>query len=214
MCFLNDRWKSHHNPRNLVDSSTGRSVLPIHTVGNLWALERCAVKCTTLNLWAANLKPFLVAHSCMAFTACCKCLSMVSRERPRKQMARSSTKRALKMSLAIKEGSSLIFTARTPTNWDTFLWVEFVRECGPNFDSESAVPEIFWHQNRQSAPEANLVKVSDDPILPGCLIGLFQIKEKTNCLLPLCKGIPEISFKTHKVVDNVTMFPGATLASV
>ena len=28
----------------------------------------------TLHLWAANLKPFLVAHSCMEFTACCKCL--------------------------------------------------------------------------------------------------------------------------------------------
>ena len=113
-----------------------------------------------------------------------------------------------------KRGKLVNLHGQDTTNWDTFLWVEFVRECGPNFDSESAVPEIFWHQNRQSAPEANLVKVSDDPILPGCLIGLFQIKEKTNCLLPLCKGIPEISFKTHKVVDNVTMFPGATLASV
>ena len=87
--------------------------------GGLWARNRGAVKCMTLHLWAANLKPFLVAHSSMAFTACCKCLSMVSRERPRKQIARSSTKSALKMSLAIQEGSSLIFspkhvTARTP----------------------------------------------------------------------------------------------------
>ena len=70
-------------------------------------------------LWAANLKPILVAHSCMAFTACCRCISMVSRERPRKQIARSSTKSALKMSFVIQEGSSLIFspkhvTARTP----------------------------------------------------------------------------------------------------
>ena len=76
-----------------------------------WARDRGAVKCMTLHLWAANLKPFLVAHSCMAFTACCRCLSMVSRERPRKQIARSSTKSALKMSLAIQEGSSLIFPA-------------------------------------------------------------------------------------------------------
>ena len=77
-----------------------------------------AVKCTTLHLCAANLNPFLVAHSCMAFTACCRCLSMVSMERPRKQIARSSTS-ALKMSMAITDGSSLIFspkhvTARTP----------------------------------------------------------------------------------------------------
>ena len=44
---------------------------------------------------------------------------MVSRERPRKQITRSSTKSALKMSMAIIDGSSLIFspkhvTARTP----------------------------------------------------------------------------------------------------
>ena len=90
-------------------------------------VDRGAVKGTTLHLWAANLKPFLVAHLCMTFTACCKCLSMVSRERPRKQIARSSTKSALKMSLAMREGSSLIFspkhvTARTlpvgtPSSW-------------------------------------------------------------------------------------------------
>ena len=119
MCFLNESCESHHSPRNFVDSSTGRSVFPILTMGGLWARDRGAVKCMTLHLWAANLKPFLVAHSSMAFTACCRCLSMVSRERPRKQIARSSTKSALKMSLAIQEGSSLIFspkhvTARTP----------------------------------------------------------------------------------------------------
>ena len=111
MCFLNERRESHHSPRNFVDSSTGRSVSPILTMGGLWARDRGAVKCMTLHLWAANLKPFLVAHSSMAFTACCRC--------PRKQIARSSTKSALKMSLEIQEGSSLIFspkyvTARTP----------------------------------------------------------------------------------------------------
>ena len=119
MCFLNERRKSHHSPRSFVDSSTGRSVFPILTVGGLWARDRGAVKCTTLHLCAANLKPFLVAHSCMAFTACCRCLSMVSRECPRKQIARSTTKCALKMSLGKQEGSSLILspkhvTARTP----------------------------------------------------------------------------------------------------
>ena len=74
MCFLNEMCESHHSPRNFVDSSTGRSVFPTLTVGGLWVRDRGAVKCMTLHLWAANLKPFLVAHSCMAFTACCKCL--------------------------------------------------------------------------------------------------------------------------------------------
>ena len=74
MCFLNERCESHHSPRNFVDSSTGRSVFPILTMGGLWARDRGAVKCMTLHLWAANLKPFLVAHSSMAFTACCRCL--------------------------------------------------------------------------------------------------------------------------------------------
>ena len=103
MCFLNERCESHHSQRNFVDSSTGKSVFPILAMGGLWIRDRDAVKCMTLHLWAANLNPFFVAHSCMAFTACCRCLSMVSRERPRKPIARSSTKSALKMSLAIQE---------------------------------------------------------------------------------------------------------------
>ena len=185
MCFLNERCESHHSPRNFVDSSTVRSVFPILTMGGLWARDRGAVKCTTLHLWAANLKPFLIAHSCMEFTACCRCLSMVSRERPRKQIARSSTKSALKMSLAIQQGSSLIFSPKTchsqnTASWNTFFWVEFVRECCPNSDSDSPVPEIFWHKNRQSASEANPVKISDDTILPGCLICFLQVKEETQ----------------------------------
>ena len=69
-------------------------------------------------------------------------------------------------------------------SWNTFLWVESVRECCPNSDSDSPVPDIFWHKNRQSASEANPVKISDDTILPGCLICFLQVKEETNCLLP------------------------------
>ena len=83
------------------------------------------------------------------------------------------------------------------TSWNTFLFVEFARECRPYSDSDSPVTEIFWHTNRQSASEANLVKVSDDTILPICLIGFLQVKEESDCLLPLGKRIPEISFKTH-----------------
>ena len=299
MCFLNDRCESHHSPRNFVDSSTGRSVLPILIMGGLWARDRGALKCTTLHLWAANLKPFLVAHSCMAFTACCRCLSMVSRERPRKQIARSSTKSALKMSLAIQEGSSTVFPILTmgglwtrhrgavkcmtlhlwaanlkpflvahscmaftawcrclygvqrassktdrqvidkecfedvlgntrgqlinlqsktchsqdTASWNTSLRVKFFRKCCPNSDSNSPVPEILWHKNRQCTSEANPV-VSDDAILPGCLIGFLQVKEETNCMLPLSKGIPEISFEAHQVVGRATMFSETTLASV
>ena len=119
MCFLKERCESHHSPRNFVDSSTGRGVFPILMFGGLWTLDWGAVKCMTLHLWATNLKPFLVTHSCIAFTACCKCLSMGSRERPRKQIDRSSTYNALKTSLAIQEGNSLIFSpkhviAKTP----------------------------------------------------------------------------------------------------
>ena len=99
-------------------------------------------------------------------------------------------------------------------SWNTFLWVEFIRECCPNSESDLPVPEIFWNKNRQPASEANPVKVSDDAILPGCLIGFLQVKEETNCLLPLIKGIPEISFKAHQVVGSATMFSKTTLASV
>ena len=100
-------------------------------------------------------------------------------------------------------------------SWNTFLWVEFVRDCCPNSDSDSPVPEIFWDKNRQSASETNPVKVSDDTILPGCLICFLQVKEETNCLLlPSGKCAREISFKTHQVVSGATMLPDATLASV
>ena len=58
------------------------------------------------------------------------------------------------------------------------------------------------------------MKVSDDAILPVRLIGFLQVKEETNCLLPLSKGIPEISFKAHHVVSRATMFSETTLASV
>ena len=74
ICFLKERRESHHSPRNFVDSSTGRNVFPILIAGGLWTLDRGGVKCMTLHFWAANLKPFLVAHSCIALTACCKCL--------------------------------------------------------------------------------------------------------------------------------------------
>ena len=76
-----------------------------------------------------------------------------------------------------------------------------------------AGPWDILTQKRQSASEVNPVKVSDDAILPGCLIGFLQ-DNKTNCLLPLSKGIPEISFKAHEVVGRATMFSETTLASV
>ena len=76
MCFLKERCESHHSPRNFVESSTDRNVSPILIAGGLGTLDRGAVKCMTLHLWAANLKPFLVAHSCMAFTPCCKLIGL------------------------------------------------------------------------------------------------------------------------------------------
>ena len=46
-----------------------------------------------------------VAHSYMGFTVCCKWLSMVSRERPRKHIASSSTKSALKKYMMVTHWS-------------------------------------------------------------------------------------------------------------
>ena len=40
------------------------------------------------------------------------------------------------------------------TSWDSFLWVEFIRECS---DPNSAVSEILRHENRQSSSEPNLM---------------------------------------------------------
>ena len=109
MCSLKEVCKFHHSPRNFVDSSTGRGVSLILIMGGVSGLcVRLQWNVQLYFLWAANLNTFFVARFCMAFIACCRCLSMVSRERPRKQIARSSTKNALKMSMAIRDGSSLI----------------------------------------------------------------------------------------------------------
>ena len=157
-----------------------------------------------LQTWSHSLSPIPLWHSLSAIDVSLWCPESVPKNRwPG-------------MSLAIQEGSSLIFspkhvTARTPPVGTPS---SFVRECCPNSDSDSPVPEIFWHKNRQSASEANPVKVSDNAILPGCLIGFLQVKEETNYLLPLSKGIPEISFKAHQVVSRATMFSETTLASV
>ena len=112
-CFLNDRCESHHSPRNFVDYSTGRSVFPIVTMGGLWARDCGAVKCMTLHLWAANLKPFLVAHSCMVFTACCRCISMVSREHPRKQDCQVIDKECIEDVLGNTRGQLINLQSKT-----------------------------------------------------------------------------------------------------
>ena len=169
MCFLNERCESHHSPRNFMDSSTSRSVFPILTMGGIWARDRGAVKCMTLHLWAANLKSFLVAHSCMAFTAC-RCLYGVQRASS-KTDCQVIDKECFEDVLGNTRRQVINLQSKTchsqdTASWNTFLWVEFVRECSPNSDSDSLVPEILWHENRQSASEANPVKVSDDAILP------------------------------------------------
>ena len=182
MCFLNER--SHHSPRNFVDFSTGRSVFPIITVGGLWARDRGAVKCMTLHLWTANLKPFLVAHSCMAFTACCKCIYGVQGA-PTTTDCQVINKECSEDVPGNTRGQlinlqSITCHSQDTTIWNTFLWVEFIKECWPDSDSDSSVPEIFWHKKRQAASEAN--PVQDDTILPGCLICFLQVKEETCCL--------------------------------
>ena len=148
MCYLKERCKSHPSPRNFVDSSTGRSVSPIVIVGGLVALYQGAVKCTTLHLWAANLKPFLVAHSCMEFTNWCRCLSMVSRERPQKTDSQVIDKECSEDVHGNMRGQlinlySKACNSQDTTSWYSFFWIKFIWECSPNADSNSALPEIL-----------------------------------------------------------------------
>ena len=51
-------------------------------------------------------------------------------------------------------------------------------------------------------------------VVRAVLAKCVQVKEETNCLLPLSKGIPEISFEAHQVVGGATMLSETTLASV
>ena len=156
MCFLKERRGSHHSPRNFAESSIGRKVLPILIARGLRTLDRGAVKFMTLHLWDVNLKPFLVAHLCIAFTACCKFLFMVSRERPRKNRLSGHPQIVLWRVSGNTSGQPIDLQPEScqsedPTSWNTLLWIEFVTEYGPNSDSDSAVPEIFRHENRQPA---------------------------------------------------------------
>ena len=83
-------------------------------------------------------------------------------------------------------------------SWNTFLWVEFIRECCPNSDSDSPVPEIFWNKNRQSASEANPVKVSDDAILP--MLGWTSTTDTAT----IHTGKPISSSDKHLLPLNIT----------
>ena len=115
---------------------------------------------------------------------------------PRKQIPRSSTNKALKMSLVIQERNSLILSKtchnQTTTSWNAFLWVEFVKSVVP-FLNRIRRSHRYSDTKTGSLPlEANPVKVPDNTILPDCLIHFRQVKEETHCLLPPWKGIPEI----------------------
>ena len=125
--------------------------------------------------WCSKIYDFTFVGCKLETIPCCPFLYCIYKERPRKQIARSPTYSVLKMSLAIREGSSLIFspkhvTARTPPIGAP-SWVEFAREYTAYSDPDSAVLEIFRYKNRQSASDANLMKVSSDAIYYLCQYG-------------------------------------------
>ena len=158
--------------------------------GVQWNVRLCTCG---LQTWNHSLSPIPVWNSLPAVDVSLWCPKSVLETR-----SPGHRQRVLEDVLGNTRGQLINLQSKTchsqdTASWDTFLWVEFVRECCPNSDSDSPVPEIFWHKNRQSASEANPVKIWDDTILPGCLICFLQVKEETNCLLPLGKCIPEIS---------------------
>ena len=117
--------ESHHSPGNFVDS-TGRSVFSILTGGGLWARDQGAVKYMTLHLWAANLKEILLAHSCIAFTACR--MPMVSREFPSKQLINKECSEDVPGNTwgQLIHLQSKTCRSQDTTSRNTFLWIEFV----------------------------------------------------------------------------------------
>ena len=169
-------------------------------------------KMSDFTLLGCKLETIIVAYSCIALTACCECLSMVSRERPRKQIGRSSTNNALKMSLAIHEGSSDRSTSQQGHHQLEHLPLGRIHQ--------SMVPILtlsLWYFRYSDTKTGSLPLrpiLWRSRMMPYCFIGLFQVKEEANFLLPLCKGILEISFQTHPVVGRATMFSEATRASV
>ena len=118
MCFLNEMCRSHHRPRNFVDSSmvevcfeSSQSEASKPVIGVQWNVRLCTCR---LQTWNHSLLLMPVWHLLPAV----KCLPMVSRERPRKHITGSSTKSALNMSLEIRASSLIVspkhVTAKTP----------------------------------------------------------------------------------------------------
>ena len=125
VCLLNERCESHYSAGNFVDSPWAEVCFQYLQwwaskpwIGVQWNVRLCT--CGLLK-WNYSLSRILVWHLLPAVN-----ISMVSRECLWKYFARSSSKSALKMYLAIQVGSSLIFspnhiTTRTPRvgtpNW-------------------------------------------------------------------------------------------------
>ena len=110
--------------------------------------------------------PLIVAHSWMPFIACYKCGVQGALTKTDRHVIKKS---AVEMTLEqLVNLYSKMCNSQDTTSWGTFLWVESIRESGPNIDSNSAVLEIFRHENRKSASKANRMLVTDDVILPSC----------------------------------------------
>ena len=114
----------------------------------------------TLHLWwAANLKQYLAVYSYMAFTVCCRCIYGVQWA-PIKTDRQVINKKCSRDVPGNARGQFIDLQSKTchsqdTTCWDNFLWVDLTIECGPNSDSNSVVPEIYWTENGQFAFEAS-----------------------------------------------------------
>ena len=169
MCFLNERCESHHSHRNFVAPSTGRSVSNPHRGGSL---SPRSVRSEMYDFALVGCKPETIPGR--PFLYCIYCLLQMSlygvQGAPFKTDRQVINKECSKDVPDLINFQSKTYHSQDITSWNTFLWLEFDRECCPNSDSDSPVLETFWQKqvsdwNMQSLCRALTL------IQPSC--GLF-----------------------------------------
>ena len=155
--LLNRELQVPPQPQGFIGSSTGSSVFPILTVGVsepwIWVHFTALVGCKHVKI---HYRPFLYG------IYCCRCFCMVFRDHKECCEDVPGNTRG-----QIINPQSTSYSQYTNT-WNSSRWVEFVSVIW-----DSVNPKIYQYVSRQSSSEANPLKVSDDTILPGCLISLL-----------------------------------------
>ena len=200
MCSLKERCESHHSSRNFVDSSTNRSVSLILIVGfsRLCVGVQLNVQLNIYGLqtWTHCSLPIPVLHLLPAVDVFLWCQGSAHENRTPDHPQKS----ALKMYMAIKDGSWLILSLKhvsprtPPASWDVF-WVEFISV----FPIRARIRGSLRYSDTKTGSLPLSPILCRSRIIPYCqVVSLaFSKSKKTYHLLLPCKSITDVPFQTY-----------------